>query len=164
MRTQAADRASSPVGSGRRNILAAVVVTALAGPAAVSGPAATAAPDPATLQVVNLALPILPGKTEAARAFLAELEGTRREDYHRADRAIGVKRELWFLQPAVTGDLLLLYMEGPDLAKSFEAFIASRDPLFVLFKERLLDVTGQDWSRPPDGPGSELLSRFEAEP
>lgn len=113
--------------------------------------------------IVNLALPILPGKTPAARGFLADLEGPRREDYHRADRAIGVTRELWFLQPTPSGDLLLLYMEGLDLARSFEAFIASQDPLFVWFKERLLEITGQDWSKPPSGPGSELLSRFEAE-
>jgi len=145
----------------RRRFILATIGMALAGGLLSQG-GAMAQEGKASSDIVNLAIPILPGKTTAARAFLAELEGSRRDAYHRADRAIGVERELWFLQPTPTGDLLLLYMEGPDLEKSFVEFIGSQDPLFVWFKRQLLEITGQDWSKPPQAPGSELLSRFEA--
>jgi hypothetical protein len=112
---------------------------------------------------VGLLLPVLPGKTEDARAFMRELEGPRRAAYHRAEREIGVAKELWFLQPDAAGDRLILYMEGEDLGATFGRFVASTDPLFVWFKARLLDVTGQDWNRPPDGPASELLSHYALE-
>jgi hypothetical protein len=109
-----------------------------------------------------MAIPVLPGKTEAARAFLEELEGPRKEDYARADVEIGVAQETWFLQNTPEGDLLLLYMEGEDLARTFGLFVESKDELFVWFKERLLEITGQDWNSPPPGPVSELLSHYEA--
>jgi len=111
---------------------------------------------------IALALPVLPGKTEQAWAFMRELEGPRRDAYVRADREIGVAQETWFLQQGEESDLLLLYMEGPDLARTFGLFIGSEDRMWVWFKRQLLDVTGQDWNAPPPGPPSELLSHYEA--
>jgi len=111
---------------------------------------------------IAMMLPVLSGKTNEARAFMRELEGSRRAEYAGADRQIGVAQETWFLQSTPNGDVLILYMEGPDLARTFSLFVESRAEIWVWFKQRLLDVTGQDWNSPPSGPVSEVLSHFDA--
>jgi hypothetical protein len=56
------------------------------------------------------ALPILPGKTEAARSFLKELEGARKEQYAVSERRLGVVEEVWAIQPTGPGDLFVVYV------------------------------------------------------
>ena len=55
------------------------------------------------------ALPILAGKTAAARAFLAELEGGRKGQYAASERRLGLTREVWAIQPTPQGDLYVVY-------------------------------------------------------
>ena len=52
------------------------------------------------------ALPILPGKTEAARAFLQELGGPRKQDLAACTDSVGVAKEMWAIQqtPQLTAD------------------------------------------------------------
>lgn len=114
------------------------------------------------MDYVGLALPILPGKTAAARAFQQELEGARKEAYAASERAIGVTKELWFLQETPNGDLLMVYLESPDFGAAAEQFAASREPFDVWFKEQLASVTGVDLNEPLPGPLSELVSYYQA--
>jgi hypothetical protein len=46
---------------------------------------------------VCLAIPVLPGGGEAARAFMGELEGTHRSAYADSEQRIGIEQELWFI-------------------------------------------------------------------
>ncbi len=58
-----------------------------------------------------IVIPILPGKTDAARAFQREVDTTRKADYARAERRLGVTQEYWFIaelpgsdrEPGATG-------------------------------------------------------------
>jgi len=40
-------------------------------------------------------LPILPGKTEAARAFLQEMDGPRKQELAACSQGAGVSKEVW---------------------------------------------------------------------
>lgn len=111
---------------------------------------------------VGFALPILPGKTAEARAFLIELEGPRKGHYAESERKIGITKELWFLQGTPNGDLFVAYMESQDFGNALSMFAQSQDPFDVWFKERLANATGVDLNNPPPGPLSELLSHYEA--
>lgn len=106
------------------------------------------------------AVPILPGRTAAARAFLQELDGPRSHDYAIRQRAIGVTKELWFLQETLNGDLLVIYLESTDFARGFNQFAESREPFDVWFKERFAAVTGVDRNTTPQGPLSELVAHY----
>jgi hypothetical protein len=110
---------------------------------------------------ICFALPILPGKTEDARAFHGELDGPRKADYAASEQRIGIEREYWFLQQTPQGDMLLAYMESPDFANALGQFSQSQDAFDRWFKARLADVTGVDLNNPPPGPLSELLSSYE---
>ena len=109
----------------------------------------------------GFALPILSGKA-AARAFQRELAGARQAEYAQSECALGIVKELWFLQETPNGDLFVVYLESPDLNRALGRFAAWREAFDVWFKRQLADVTGVDLSTPPPGPLSELVSRYEA--
>lgn len=111
---------------------------------------------------LGFALPILPGKGTAARAFQRELAGARRAEYAHSARALGIVKELWFLQETPNGDLFVVYLESPDLHRALDRFAASRSAFDVWFRRQLATVTGIDLGTPPPGPLSELVSRYEA--
>ena len=110
-----------------------------------------------------LALPVIAGKTEQARAFMRQLDGPRRAEFDRSERRIGISKELWYLAPLPSGDHLIAYIEAVDFARAFEAFIASRDAFDMWFKAEMLAATGLDLNNPPaDTKPAELLSHYEA--
>lgn len=112
---------------------------------------------------VCLVFPILPGQTEAARRFQRELDTTRKADYDRSERRIGITKEYWFVASVPGGDQLVAYMESTDFKRALQLFVQSRDEFDLWFKQRMADVTGVDFNNPPpDLKLPELLSRYEA--
>jgi hypothetical protein len=103
-------------------------------------------------------LPILPGKTAAARAFLQELGGPRKQDLAACGDSAGIAKELWAIQQTPQGDFFVAYMAGEDLARAFQAFAASQTGFDVWFKQHVQATTGADLNTPPPGPISEILA------
>ena len=111
---------------------------------------------------VCFALPVISGKTEDARAFFKELEGSRKAEFARSEERIGIPKESWYLQKTPMADLLIGYMESPDFGRALDLFARSQDEFDVWFKRRLAELTGADLNSPPPGPMSEQLSSYEA--
>jgi hypothetical protein len=112
---------------------------------------------------ICLVLPILPGKTDDARAFQRELDTTRKPDYDRSERRIGITKEVWYIAALPSGDHFVAYMESADFNRALQMFVSSRDEFDEWFKRRLADVTGVDMNNlPPDMKLPELVSRYEA--
>ncbi len=76
---------------------------------------------------ICVVFPILPGKTEEARAFQRELDTERKADYDRSERRIGITREYWFIASVPGGDQLVAYMESQDFNQAFGQFVQSQD-------------------------------------
>ncbi len=108
------------------------------------------------------ALPILPGKSAAARAFLTELEGARKGQYATSEQRLGLGKEVWAIQPGPQGDLFVVYFAGENIGRAFQQFAASRDEFDVWFKGQVQETTGADLNTPPPGPMSEILSDYQA--
>ena len=112
------------------------------------------------MEQVCLVLPILPGKSEEARAFQAELDGPRKAEYDTSERRIGITKEAWFVAPLAEGEQLVAYMETQDFGKAFQMFVESREPFDMWFKERLANATGVDLNDPPAMELPELVSTY----
>src|SRR5688572_15873085 len=107
--------------------------------------------------------PLLPGKTEDARAFQRELDTERKAEYDRSERRIGITKEVWYIASVPGGDQLVAYMESGDFNRALQLFVESRDEFDQWFKRRLAEVTGLDMNNlPPDMRLPELVSRYEA--
>ena len=112
---------------------------------------------------VCVVFPLLPGKTEDARAFQRELDTARKADYDRSERRIGITKEHWFLASVPGGDQLVVYIESEDFARAIGEFGASQDGFDLWFKRRLAEVSGVDLGNlPPDMQLPELVSSYEA--
>lgn len=112
---------------------------------------------------VCVVFPLLPGKTEDARAFQRELDTARKADYARSEQAIGITKEHWFLASAPGGDQLVVYIESADFGRALAQFGASQDEFDVWFKRRLAEVSGVDLGNLPPGTAlPELVSSYEA--
>ena len=108
------------------------------------------------------ALPILPGKTEAARAFLHEQDGPRKQELAACGQSAGITKEVWAIQQTPQGDFLVVYMAGEDIAHAFRQLAASQDEFDRWLKQQLQETTGADLNTPPPGPISEILTNVEA--
>jgi hypothetical protein len=111
---------------------------------------------------VCLVMPILPGRTDDARAFLRELEGPRKAEFDQSERRIGIGKELWYLATLPGGDQLIGYMEAANFGQAVAQFSASQDPFDLWFKQRMADVSGVDLNHIPEGfAPPELLSHYD---
>ena len=111
-----------------------------------------------TMDQALFALPILPGKTKAARAFLQELGGPRKQDLAACSDTVGLAKEMWALQQTPQGDFFVAYMAGDDLTHAFQEFAVSQSEFDVWFKQCIQETTGADLNTPPPGPISEILA------
>ena len=89
------------------------------------------------------AMPILPGKTETVRHFVAEVLGPRKADWDDLQRRQGVTRESYFLQSSPDGDMLIVTGEG-TFAPVSEWLDPDGIPFDRWFAEQMLENTGLD--------------------
>ena len=103
-------------------------------------------------------LPILPGKTEAARAFLQEMGGPRKPQLVECGQSMGVTKETWAIQQMPQGDFFVVYMAGDNIAQTMAQFAASQTEFDRWVKQQVQETTGADMNTPPSGPMSEILA------
>jgi hypothetical protein len=108
------------------------------------------------------ALPILPGKTGAARAFLQEMDGPRKQELAACSQGAGITKEVWAIQQTPQGDFFVAFMAGEDIAHAFAQVAASQSDFDRWFKQQMQETTGADLNTPPPGPISEILTEVEA--
>lgn len=101
-------------------------------------------------------VPLLPGKTDAARAFAHSLMNERQADLDNAQ--VTVTKESWFLQETPHGDFLIVYYHSPNPDKVHAALAVSEEPFDVWFREQILDITGIDISTPLGNLPKQVLS------
>ena len=107
------------------------------------------------MAVFQGAFPILPGKTDAARAFASDVAGSRKAAFEDIQKRTGTTRETWSLQETPAGAFMLVWFEG-DVEKAFAHLATATDDFTVWFRGQIKVVTGMDMSEPAEG-GPELL-------
>ncbi len=114
------------------------------------------------MALLAVAFPILPGKTDEWRRFMAELNGARRAEYEAWSRRFGPDHWRVFLQQTPQMDLALVTVEGPNPAQSFQQVGAGSDPFTQWFVQQVQDIHGVDLRQPPPGPLPELVLESQA--
>jgi hypothetical protein len=110
----------------------------------------------------NSMFPVLPGKEDAARAWIAQLSGPRKAGFDALQERSDIARETLTLQETPSGAFLLFWFDG-DVEKAFGAVIAGDDEFTVWHRAQLRDVTGLDLAGGGDGaPPPETLLDWRA--
>ena len=113
------------------------------------------------MAVFNSMFPVLPGKEDAAREWIAQLAGPRKEGFDALQQRSDIARETLTLQESPGGSFLLFWFEG-DVEKAFAAVIGGDDEFTAWHRERLRDVTGIDLAQAAGGPPPETLLDWRA--
>lgn len=109
---------------------------------------------------VAFAAPLLPGKTDAWREWIAEMNGPRSAELADFNARHGLTRHAAWLQQTPMGDLVVVIQEGPE-AESFMPSLATADNEFdVWFRDNVHELHGIDFSNlpPPPEPGIDARS------
>ena len=105
---------------------------------------------------VMFAMPVLPGKTDAAREMFKTSSGPRRSEAEAANKKHGITKDTWFLQTSPQGDMILGYLETDDPEKSLTAYATDEDSFAVWSREQFKEITGIDMSKPQGAPPEQL--------
>ena len=108
------------------------------------------------MELIAAAFPILPGKTEDWRRWIAELNGSRREEFAESRRRLGIHERV-FLQATPMGDLVLVTIEGEDPSGAFRALATQEDPFSVWFRDRVREYHGVDLAEVAETPMPEKV-------
>jgi hypothetical protein len=81
--------------------------------------------------------PLLPGKSDAGRAFLREAIVRRAAEFAESRRSWGQNAEIVTLNPTPMGDMICVYLEGNDPVQGNRDFAASSRPFDLWFKSQL---------------------------
>jgi hypothetical protein len=102
------------------------------------------------------AFPVPPGKEDEARRFAHETL-VRREEFDRSQERLRTTRDEWALQETPMGSLQIVRFEADGVGQAFAGLAQSTDPFDVWFRQRVLDTTGVDLTRPMESPPPAII-------
>jgi hypothetical protein len=111
--------------------------------------------------VFNGLFPVLPGKEDAFRSFVKEVDGPRRDGFSGLQARSDVTRETWTLVPTPDGSVVAVWFEG-NVEQAFSELATGGDEFTAWFRDRILDVTGMDMSVSDDSPPPETVLDWSA--
>lgn len=113
------------------------------------------------MAVFNGMFPILPGKEDAARAWINEVADDRKAGFDAMQRRSAIARETLTLLSTPLGAFMLVWFDG-NIEQAFGEVATGQGEFTVWHRAQLHDVTGIDLSQPDDGPLPELLIDWRA--
>jgi len=113
-----------------------------------------------TMAHYAFANPVIAGKVDAWKAYIAEMNGPRKNERNESRKKVGLTVERVWLQHTPMGDFAVVYWEARDIGKVFEELIRSDTPFDKWFRDKILvEVHGMDLSKTP--PMNELVLDFK---
>jgi hypothetical protein len=109
-----------------------------------------------------LAIPILPGKVEAWKAWAGELNGVKKAEFADFSKRFGLTRHAAYLQATPDGHhFAIVVVEGPGADTYMEKLAKSTDKRDASFKEFVAEVHGLDLNGPLP-PAPELVLEYRS--
>jgi hypothetical protein len=109
-----------------------------------------------------MAMPILPGQTEAIRRMRDEVLGPRRSEYEESRRRMGITKEMAWVQHTPMGDMAVIYWESENPQRIFEQMAQSQEQFDEWFRQFVQNTHGVDFTG-DQPPASELVFEWQAD-
>ena len=109
----------------------------------------------------NFAAPILPGKTDAWKAAVAEINGARKQEYLQSRRGLGITKEVASLQQTPHGDYVVVYIEASNVSGVLQKMMDATDPFSTWFKTAVFkECHGMEASSPLPPDNETMIDLF----
>jgi hypothetical protein len=105
--------------------------------------------------------PILAGKEDVTRALARDVAGPRKDGFDALQQRGDITRETWALQATPAGSFMLVWFEG-NVDKAFEDLATDQDDFTVWLRAQLQEITGEDLTKPEEGPPPEMVLDWRA--
>ena len=99
------------------------------------------------MAVTTTILRVLPGKTSEFIDFICDVRAGRVEEHGVSRDRVGLEVERVWLEPTASGDVIIMYYEGKDPAKSMRMLEKSTEDYDLWYRDRLHDITGVDFCK-----------------
>ncbi|MDT5364167.1 MAG: hypothetical protein QOC69_5929 [Mycobacterium sp.] len=96
------------------------------------------------MTAIGFVVPVLPGKEQADRDWMDEMDGPRREEYESVWKKHGVSRHACWQQVTPDGTVDVVFLEADDIPAAMEGITSSDDVFSEWFRGRVKDVHGID--------------------
>lgn len=96
------------------------------------------------MPVIATAIPLLPGKSEAWRRWVQELQSSRHAEYVAALRRWGICAARFWISDAGSSEVVISYFETQDGDTLTEALATSQHPFDVWYRQKLREFHGLD--------------------
>jgi hypothetical protein len=93
---------------------------------------------------IGFVVPVSPGKEQADREWMSELDGEKREEYRSAWKDAGFRHHTVWQQETPDGTVDIVYLEADDIPAAMQAVTSSDSPFHQWFRERVRDVHDLD--------------------
>ena len=100
--------------------------------------------------------PIVEGKLDAWKAWIAEMEGSAKTELTEFNRRYGLTRHAAWLAETPAGPMVVALHQGPGSDDLMTKLGPSQHEFDVWFKEKIKEVHGLDFTQPPPGPMPEI--------
>jgi hypothetical protein len=95
------------------------------------------------MPALAFAIPLLPDKTNTARAALESFSnGERSSEYTSSRERLGITHEAVWIQQTPGGDVSVVYLESPDLEAALAGMANSGERFDRWFREHVRDIHG----------------------
>lgn len=109
-------------------------------------------------------VPILPGRVDDVKDLWKEAGGNKAQEFDQYMRAIGQTRLLEFLQTLPGGNFLVTYVqEADDIGTTYGKNRTLDLPVARYIREKFIDFTGFDFTKPENAPKVEKVREWEDE-
>ena len=96
------------------------------------------------MPVVAAAIPLLPGKSEAWRRWVQELQESRRADYAAFLSRLGVLHARFWIAEMASGEVVVSYLDVKDPIALTVALEMSQHPFDIWYRQQLREFHGAD--------------------
>jgi hypothetical protein len=112
--------------------------------------------------VIALAAPIRPGKHEAWRRFIQEIQGLRHDQHQAARRRLGITKELAWLANTAQGEIIMLCLEAHDPPQLLRTLATSEAAFDRWLKRQVFELHGVDLAQLDTTQDCDLLLSWQA--
>ncbi|WP_155948794.1 hypothetical protein [Mycobacterium sp. URHB0044] len=101
------------------------------------------------MAAIGFVVPVLPGKAQADRDWLAEMGEARRAEYEAVWKKHGLTRHMVWQQETPNGTVDVVFLEADDIPTAMQGITSSDDEFSQWFRDRVKDVHGIDLKSDP---------------
>lgn len=118
---------------------------------------------PSPSQVILIS-PILPGREEAWRRFVQNMQGDQDEAYAASLTRLHIQAERIWINETAEGAVAVMVIEADQPEMALQALATSQHPFDCWFRQQVLALLGHDLNRSSFRLAPDLLAAYRSQP